>query len=116
MGRLPKVAFLDEHTEKRGLRAMQIDEACRQQQHGGLAMLILTRRPGESVLVGQDIIITVTQISGQQVRIGIEAPKEVKVLRAELKCEFEQRALCSTANVGVRAQKSIFPRGRSTEN
>lgn len=47
-------------------------------------MLILTRRPGESVFVGHDIIITVTQVTGQQVRIGIEAPKEVKVLRAEL--------------------------------
>ena len=47
-------------------------------------MLILTRRVGETINVGNDIKITVTAISGSQVRIGISAPKEVKVLREEL--------------------------------
>ena len=47
-------------------------------------MLILTRRIGEVILIGDNIKITVTAVSGNQVRIGIDAPKEVKVLREEL--------------------------------
>ena len=47
-------------------------------------MLILTRRPGESIQVGDDIEISVLEIRGNQVRIGINAPPEVLVLRSEL--------------------------------
>ena len=47
-------------------------------------MLILTRRVGETINIGDNIKITVTAISGNQVRIGIDAPKDVKVLREEL--------------------------------
>jgi carbon storage regulator len=47
-------------------------------------MLILTRRPGESIQVGQDIEISVLEIRGNQVRLGISAPPDVLVLRAEL--------------------------------
>ena len=47
-------------------------------------MLILTRRPGESIQVGDDIEISVLEIRGNQVRIGINAPAEVLVLRSEL--------------------------------
>ncbi len=47
-------------------------------------MLILTRRAGESVMVGSDIIITVLGVKGNQVRIGINAPKEIAVHREEI--------------------------------
>jgi len=47
-------------------------------------MLILTRRVGESLLIGDDIVLTVLGIQGSQVRIGIEAPGEVLVLREEV--------------------------------
>ena len=47
-------------------------------------MLILTRRPGESIQVGNDIEISVLEIRGNQVRIGINAPAEILVLRTEL--------------------------------
>jgi carbon storage regulator len=50
----------------------------------GLPMLILTRRPGESIQVGDDIEISVLEIRGNQVRIGINAPADVLVLRSEL--------------------------------
>jgi carbon storage regulator len=50
----------------------------------GLPMLILTRRPGESIQVGEDIEISVIEIRGNQVRLGINAPAEVLVLRSEL--------------------------------
>ena len=47
-------------------------------------MLVLSRRVGETINIGDDIKITVTAINGNQCRIGIDAPKEVKVLREEL--------------------------------
>lgn len=50
-------------------------------------MLVLTRRQGESIVVGQNIVITVVEIKGGQVRIGISAPRDVQVHRQEI---FEQ--------------------------
>lgn len=47
-------------------------------------MLILTRRPGESIQVGENIEIQILEIRGNQVRIGINAPADVLVLRSEL--------------------------------
>ncbi len=47
-------------------------------------MLILTRRAGETVMVGNDITITVLGVKGNQVRIGINAPKDVAVHREEI--------------------------------
>ncbi len=47
-------------------------------------MLILTRRVGESLVIGDDINITVLAIRGNQVRIGINAPKDVSVHREEI--------------------------------
>lgn len=47
-------------------------------------MLILTRRTGESLKIGDDVTITVLGIKGNQVRIGTEAPKQVAVHREEI--------------------------------
>jgi carbon storage regulator len=47
-------------------------------------MLILTRRVGESIKVGQDITVTVLGVKGMQVRVGIDAPKNVAVHREEV--------------------------------
>ena len=47
-------------------------------------MLILTRRVGESVVIGEDVIVTVLGVKGNQVRIGINAPKTVAVHREEI--------------------------------
>jgi carbon storage regulator len=47
-------------------------------------MLILTRRPGESIQVGDNIEISILEIRGNQVRLGINAPSDVLVLRSEL--------------------------------
>ena len=47
-------------------------------------MLILTRRAGESLMIGEDVSITVLGVKGNQVRIGIDAPKEVAVHREEI--------------------------------
>ncbi|MBI4715534.1 MAG: carbon storage regulator CsrA, partial [Nitrospirae bacterium] len=47
-------------------------------------MLILTRKLGESVNIGDRIKVTILEVHGNQVRIGIEAPKEMKVYREEV--------------------------------
>ncbi len=49
-----------------------------------MGMLILTRRVGETLMIGDDIKVTVLGLNGKQVRIGIEAPKDVAVHREEI--------------------------------
>ncbi len=47
-------------------------------------MLVLNRTPGQVFTIGDDIRITIVSVNGKNVRVGIEAPREVTVLRAEL--------------------------------
>jgi len=47
-------------------------------------MLVLTRKPGERLVIGDNIVITVVEVKGDNVRLGIDAPREVKVYRGEI--------------------------------
>jgi carbon storage regulator len=47
-------------------------------------MLILTRRVGETVVIGDEITVTVLEVKGNQIRLGIQAPKEIPVHREEV--------------------------------
>jgi len=47
-------------------------------------MLVLTRRPGQSVYIGDDVKITLVEIKGNQVRLGVEAPSSVRIFREEI--------------------------------
>jgi len=47
-------------------------------------MLILTRRVGETLMIGDDVAVTVLGVKGNQVRIGVKAPKDVSVHREEI--------------------------------
>lgn len=58
-------------------------------------MLILTRKVGQGFYVGDNVEITITEISGDKVRVGIEAPKEVKILRMELSETMQQNQQAS---------------------
>ena len=55
-------------------------------------MLILTRRVGESLMIGDDVTITVLGVKGNQVSIGVNAPKEVAVHREEILNRIEEAA------------------------
>lgn len=63
-------------------------------------MLILTRRVGETVMIGEDVAITVLGVKGNQVRVGIKAPKETPVHREEIyeriRREHDGEAMVST--------------------
>ncbi len=65
-------------------------------------MLILTRKVDEVVVIGEHIKVKVIQIRGKQVRLGIEAPPDLLVLRTEKKLDFEKEAK-------PQASKIFFP-------
>lgn len=68
-------------------------------------MLILTRKVGESVLIGDDISITVLSVRGNQVKLGVQAPKEVSVHREEI----YQRILQSKDEVFSKITTALWP-------
>lgn len=47
-------------------------------------MLVLSRKEGEQLLIGDNIVLTINRISGNRVAIGIEAPREIRIVRGEL--------------------------------
>lgn len=47
-------------------------------------MLVLTRKPGEKILIGDDIVITVLDARGDSIRIGVDAPRGIKIQRSEV--------------------------------
>ena len=65
-------------------------------------MLILTRRVGETVMIGNDVTVTVLGVKGNQVRVGINAPKNVAVHREEI---FER----------IKREQQGEPSGESSE-
>ena len=75
-------------------------------------MLILTRRVGESVVIGEDVTVTVLGVKGNQVRIGINAPKTVAVHREEI---FERIKNGRTAGDGAGSSDSEAPAPRETQ-
>jgi carbon storage regulator len=56
-------------------------------------MLVLTRKRAESIMIGDDIEVSILSISGEKVRLGIQAPREIPVFRTELYLEIQQEKL-----------------------
>jgi carbon storage regulator len=66
-------------------------------------MLVLSRRVGDSIVIGDDVVVTVLEIRGDVVRIGVDAPREVAVRRQELLAELadSNRAAASPDEAAV---------------
>ena len=56
-------------------------------------MLVLTRKRNESIMIGDDIEVSVLSVAGEKVRIGIEAPRDIPVFRKEIYLEIQQQRL-----------------------
>ena len=71
-------------------------------------MLVLTRRTGEGIMIGDEIEVKVLEVSGEKVRVGIEAPREINVYRTEvferIEAEFDhpQPAVNGSNGAGAR--------------
>ena len=76
----------------------------------GWNMLVLTRRLGESIKINDDIKITVIEIKGKNIRIGIEAPRETKVYREELflKIKNENQSAATPAKIDLGKVSKLF--------
>lgn len=74
-------------------------------------MLVLTRRSQQSIMIGKDIVITILEVRGDQVRIGVSAPRDVDVHREEVFVELEQanRSAASPPPEALEALGRLLP-------
>jgi carbon storage regulator len=73
-------------------------------------MLALTRKVGESIVIGDDIEVTVLAVHGDQIKIGIDAPRSVPIHRKEiyLQIQEENQAAVATSEAGAQALKDFM--------
>jgi carbon storage regulator len=74
-------------------------------------MLVLTRRSSQSIVIGKDIVVTVLEVRGDQVRIGVAAPRDVDVHREEVFLELQaaNRSAVSPSAAAVEALGQLLP-------
>lgn len=63
-------------------------------------MLVLTRKPGQTITIGDDVKVTIMEVKGGQVKLGIEAPKDVAVFREEIYLKVQQENIAA-AQAGI---------------
>ena len=71
-------------------------------------MLALSRKQGESIVIGNNIEITVLEAKGDQVKIGISAPKSVPVYRKEIYAQIQEENREAVANIDVESLKKLL--------
>ena len=77
-------------------------------------MLVLTRRANQSIMIGHDIVVTILEVRGDQVRIGIRAPREVDVHREEVFAALQQanRSAASPSKAALETLGAIGPKAK----
>lgn len=70
-------------------------------------MLVLTRKSNQSIMIGDDVEISVLAIMGEKVRIGIQAPRDVPVFRKEVYLEIQQERAGEAPAAGGRARDEV---------
>ncbi len=79
-------------------------------------MLVLTRKSNQSIMIGDDIEVSVLAIMGEKVRIGIQAPRDIPVFRKEVYLEIQQDRVAATTSKGAREEIDAALRGLSDGN
>ncbi|MBU5355383.1 carbon storage regulator CsrA [Paenibacillus barcinonensis] len=77
-------------------------------------MLVLTRKKGESIVISDDIVLTVLSVDGENVKLGISAPKEIGIYRKEVLEAIEQNNQNAAMNFET-LQKTIQGLGKVSE-
>lgn len=75
-------------------------------------MLVLTRKVGEQVLIGEDIVVTVLDVKGDSIKIGFDAPRGIKIQRAEMLAavtEANQQAAAAATEAAEARLRALFP-------
>ncbi|SDS90868.1 carbon storage regulator, CsrA [Microterricola viridarii] len=76
-------------------------------------MLVLTRKPGEKILIGDDIVITVLDARGDSIRIGVDAPRGIKIQRSEVvQAVAEANAEATGAAGSAEEQRLVLSLGK----
>lgn len=70
-------------------------------------MLILTRKPNQSIMIGDQIEIVIVEVRGDQVKIGIKAPKNISVHRSEVYKEIQEQNKQATNSLSIESLKKI---------
>jgi len=73
-------------------------------------MLALTRKVGESIVIGDNVEITIISVTGDQIKLGIDAPRSISIHRKEifLQIQEENKAAASSSEAGVSALKDLM--------
>lgn len=71
-------------------------------------MLALSRKKGEAIIVNNNVEITILEVKGEQVKIGISAPKEVPVYRKEVYAQIQQANEAAVSAEGLAALKDLL--------
>lgn len=73
-------------------------------------MLVLTRKHGEAITVGEDIRITIVSVEGQYVRVGVKAPRSVPIYRSEVqdRIKLENRRAAQATHADVQRLASVW--------
>jgi carbon storage regulator len=70
-------------------------------------MLVLTRKPNQSVMIGDEIEVSVLSVMGEKVRLGIEAPRSIPVFRREVYLEIQQEKLAEAGDAREEVDKAL---------
>ena len=78
-------------------------------------MLVLTRKSNQSIMIGDDIEVSVLSIMGEKVRIGIQAPRDIPVFRKEVYLEIQQENAAETAGARDQVDEALKRLGEGRE-
>lgn len=71
-------------------------------------MLVLSRKKGDSIIINENIEITVVDISGDQIKLGISAPKDVSIYRKEIFVQIQEENKQSILNTDIKSLSNLF--------